>query len=262
MAIVTFTTDFGRRDHYVAAMKGIILQIAPKTPLIDVTHQIEPQGVLRAAFVVRQIWPSFPRGTVHVAVVDPGVGTERRIIVAQYAGQTIVCPDNGIVSLLHRDMPLEMLRTVANRELFAQAEPATTFHGRDIIAPVAGHLSRGVKPTEIGPPTDQLEILDMPKPERLPDRSVRGEVIYVDAFGNLVTNLTRDDLAHTFVALPDAHVWLGDHDVGKIQQTYAQVESGQPLALVGSVDLLEIAVNYGNAAEHFNADTGIVVTVK
>ncbi len=262
MAIVTFTTDFGQRDHYVAAMKGVVLQIAPKSVLVDVTHQIEPQGILQAAFVVRQIWPSFPRGTIHIVVVDPGVGTARRILAGQYAGQTIICPDNGVVSFLHRDAPMEMLREVTNRRLFPYAEASNTFHGRDIMAPVAGYLSRGTKLTEVGPPAGELELLDLPKPERLPDRSLTGEVIYVDRFGNLVTNLTRDDLATTFNARPDAHVWLGDEDVGPVLQTYAQVNRDEPLALVGSIGMLEVAVNLGSAAQRFDAGPGQAVTVK
>lgn len=262
MPIVTLTTDFGQKDHYVAAMKGVILQIAPKSILVDVTHQIEPHGVLRAAFIVRQIWQSFPRDTIHVVVVDPGVGSERRIIAAQYAGQALICPDNGIASFLHRDVPLEALRVVTNSQLFANQETSHTFHGRDIMAPVAGHLSRGTKLSQVGPPADSLEILDLPKPQPAADRSISGEVIYVDGFGNLVTNLTRQDLSRTFTARPDAHVWLGEHDAGPLLQTYAQVEQGRELALIGSAGMLEIAVNFGNAAERFGAGVGTCVVVK
>jgi len=262
MAIVTFTTDFGQHDHYVAAMKGVVLQIAPKSSLIDVTHQIERHNALQAAFIIRQILPSFPRGTIHVAVIDPGVGTSRRIVAAQYAGQIIIAPDNGIVSLVHRDAPLDALREVANRRLFVGQQPSATFHGRDVMAPVAGHLSRGAKLTDVGPATDRLEILDLPTPRRNPDRSIEGEVIYVDGFGNLVTNLGREDLAQTFAARPDAHVWLGDRDVGVLRQTYGQVEPDEALALIGSVDALEIAVNRGSAAEHFEVDIGAAVVVR
>jgi len=262
MAIVTFTTDFGDRDHYVAAMKGVVLQIAPRSVLVDVTHKIEPQNVLQAAFVIRQVWPSFPRGTIHVVVVDPGVGTSRRIVAVQYAGQVVICPDNGIVSLLQRDIQLEVLREVANRQLFAPGATSATFHGRDIIAPVAGHMSRGLRLAQVGPLTEELEVLDLPKPERMPDRSLKGEVIYVDAFGNLVTNLTREDLPPTFAARPEAHVWLGERDVGAVQQTYARASSGEALALIGSVDLLEIAVSGGNAAEVLKTGVGASVAVK
>lgn len=262
MPIITLTTDFGQKDHYVAAMKGVILNIAPKSVLVDVTHQIEPHGVLHAAFIVRQIWSSFPKDTIHVVVVDPGVGSERRIIAAHYGDQAVICPDNGIVSLLHRDAPLKALREVANKQMFADSDTSNTFHGRDIMAPVAGYLSRGSKFAEVGPLTDRLEILDLPKPEQSPDRSIGGEVIYVDGFGNLVTNLTRDDLSRTLNARPDAHVWLGDKDVGPIVRTYAQVEEGHDVALMGSADMLEIAVNRGNATERFGAGVGAKVTVK
>jgi S-adenosylmethionine hydrolase len=262
MPIITLTTDFGRQDHYVAAMKGVILQLAPKTRLVDVTHQIRRHDVLQAAFVVRQVWPSFPAGTIHVVVVDPGVGTDRRIIVAQINGQIIVCPDNGIVSFLNRDGTMEMLRVVSNPRLLGQPRVSSTFHGRDIMAPLAGHLARGARLTDVGPATDTLEILDLPKPTRAPDRALSGEVIYVDGFGNLVTNLTRDDVAFTFAARPEARVWLGEHEIGAVLQTYAQVERERPLAMIGSTEMLEIAVNCGSAAEHFNAGTGTKVLLK
>ncbi len=262
MAIITLTTDFGEKDHYVAAMKGVILSIAPKSTVIDVTHHIEPQNVLQAAFIVRQTLPNFPEGTIHVVVVDPAVGTSRPIIAAQFVRQLVICPDNGIVSFIQRDAELEALREVKNRKLYARPEPSSTFHGRDIMAPVAAHLSRGGKLSEVGPTTDRVEILNLPQPKRLPNRSLEGEVIYVDGFGNLVTNLSHDDLSPTFVARPDARVWLGEHDIGTLQQTYAHVEENQPLALIGSIGNLEIAVNQGNAADVFGAGPGSPVFVK
>ncbi len=261
MAIVTFTTDFGQQDHYVAAMKGVVLQIAPKSILVDVTHQIAPQNIIQAAFIIRQVWTSFPSDTIHVVVVDPAVGTPRRIVAVQYANQVVVCPDNGIVSFLQRDLPLEGLREVTNRGLFARSV-SSTFHGRDIIAPVAAHLSRGVRISEVGPQTDRLEMLDLPRPERLPDQSIRGQVVYVDGFGNLVTNLTREELAHTFNVRPGAHVWLDELDLGTVRQTYALTEPDHPLALIGSVGMLEIAVNRGNAARHLGAGVGSPVLVR
>jgi len=261
MPIVTLTTDFGQNDHYVAAMKGIILQIAPRTTLVDVTHQIARHDVVQAAFVIRAVWPSFPRGTIHVVVVDPEVGTARRLIAAQYGGQFLLCPDNGIASCLQRDAGLEILREIGNRGLFVQ-QPTSTFHGRDILAPAAGHLARGGKITDLGPPTDHIEMLNLPRPERMPDHSVHGQVVYVDGFGNMVTNLSREELAHTLNVLPGAHVWLGDHDIGPLRQTYAQVEVGAAIALIGSVGLLEIAVNRGSASEVLAARIGSPVTVK
>ncbi|MBN1343633.1 MAG: SAM-dependent chlorinase/fluorinase [Phycisphaerae bacterium] len=262
MAIVTLTTDFGQRDHYVAAMKGVILQIAPKTTIVDVTHHIDPHNVLMAAFIIRQTLPYFPRGTIHVVVVDPGVGTSRRIIAAQYLRQLVICPDNGVLSFLQRDVPLETLREVANRGLFATSEPSSTFHGRDVMAPVAAHLSGGKRLTEIGPATDKMEMLDLPLPERRPDRSMRGEIVYVDGFGNLVTNLTRDDLGPTFIARPHARVLIDGKDVGPVRQAYGQVEPNDILALIGSIGNLEIAVNQGSAAKTLGAGIGTPVVVE
>jgi hypothetical protein len=261
MAIVTLTTDFGDQDYSVAAMKGVILQIAPRTTIVDVTHRIAPHNVLQAAFIIRHIWPSFARGTIHVVVVDPGVGTPRRILGAQYNGQTIICPDNGILSLLQRDATLEMLREVVNPNILAR-QIAPTFHGRDIMAPAAAHLARGGKLGDLGPPTDRVEMLSLPQTERMADHSMRGEVIYVDGFGNLITNLGRDELVHTLNSRPGAHVWLGDRDLGPIRQTYGQVEAGHGIALIGSAGMLEIAVNRGDAADQFGVQVGSPVLVK
>jgi S-adenosyl-L-methionine hydrolase (adenosine-forming) len=261
MPIVTLTTDFGHQDYYVAAMKGIILQIAPRTTIVDVTHQVVPHDITQTAFVIRQLWPCFPRGTIHLAVVDPGVGTSRRILAAQYNGQVIICPDNGIVSLVHRDATLELLRDVTNVALFAR-QVSHTFQGRDIMAPAAAHLARGGKLTDLGPGSDRLELLSLPRGERLPDLSLRGQVIYVDGFGNLITNLTNSELTHTLNALPHARVWLGDREIGPIRQAYAHVEPGQGIALIGSAELLEIAVNRGRASEQFNARAGAPVFVR
>src|SRR5882672_1416250 len=143
MPIITLTTDFGEADHYVASMKGVILQHVPNIQIVDVTHTINQHDVVHGAFVLRQIIEHFPVGTIHIAVVDPGVGTARRLLAAKYEGQTVLAPDNGLVSLVHRDFALDELYSIENARLF-RTEVSSTFHGRDILAPVAGNLARGL----------------------------------------------------------------------------------------------------------------------
>ncbi len=260
MAVITLTTDFGTRDHYVACMKGVILQIAPKVTIVDVTHDVTPHGIVQAAFVLRQVWSWFPPDTVHVVVVDPGVGTKRHIIAGRYSDRIVVAPDNGIISLIHRDGRLQELRIVENRRFFA-GQLSSTFHGRDILAPVAAHVANGTRLAELGPPTDRLVILRLPQPV-LDTGCLRGEVLYVDHFGNLVTNLSVADVNNFAVRRGRLAVFIGEQSVGPIRAAYGEVEPGTPLALLGSTQLLEIAVNQGSAAAHFGAGAGTPVTVR
>lgn len=269
MSIITLTTDFGTSDHYVAAMKGVLLTVTPHATLVDITHAIRPQDVVHAAFVFRHAFPYFPEGTVHVVVVDPGVGTSRRLLAARYAGQTVLAPDNGILSMVHHDFPLEALHEVANRRWFIQDQSAT-FHGRDILAPVAGHLACGDPLEEVGPQTDHLEILNLADPGGEPGGPLRGFILHIDHFGNLVTNIRQSDVAGYRAGLKDAAsgrareplVFVGETGVGPLRRTYADVAEGELLALIGSADLLEIAVNSGSAAARLRALPGEAVFVQ
>jgi S-adenosylmethionine hydrolase len=258
--IITLTTDFGAQDHYVACLKGVILQICSKARVIDVTHDIAPQSVMQAAFVLRQVWPWFPPGTIHVAVVDPGVGTRRRIVVGRYSDRFIVTPDNGTVSLVHRDAELQELRAVENRQYFT-ASLSTTFHGRDILAPVAAHIANGVRLNELGPITDHLEILQLPHTRREGSALV-GEVLYVDRFGNLITNINVSEINSVASARHRLEVFLDGRAIGPIQITYSDVPAGQPLALVGSTQMLEVAVNQGNAGQQLGGRVGTPVELR
>lgn len=260
--IITLTSDFGLRDHYVACMKGVIIQINPAARIVDVTHEIAPHGVMQAAFVLRQIWPWFPPGTIHVAVVDPGVGTGRRILVGRYNDRFVVAPDNGIISHVHHDAVLQELRSVENRGFFG-SEFSPTFHGRDVMAPVAAHLASGVAPQVLGPTTDHLEVLKVSRPHPQDGMRLIGEVLYVDRFGNLISNIAATDLKGLD---GDPHhrpeVLLGGRSVGLLHSTYGDVGLGETVALVGSTQMLEIAVNQGSAAERFAASTGTPVAIR
>jgi len=260
MSIVALMTDFGLHDHYVAAMKGVILQIDPRATLVDVCHEIESHDILHGAFVLRQAFPCFPAGTIFVAVVDPGVGSARRLLAARYADRLILTPDNGLLTLVHRDVPLQELRILENRRFFASTL-SPTFHGRDILAPVAGHLSRGVALDNFGPVADHIDVLDLPPPRRQPDGSLLGQVLLVDRFGNLITGISDIDLSAANAPRRQHDVWLNDRPIGPLKITYSDVPPGTPLALIGSTRMLEIAVNQGRACDALRAGRGAVVRV-
>lgn len=261
MPLITLVTDFGTRDYYVGAMKGVLAQHAPAATVIDITHDIAPHDVLHAAFVLRHIWPWYPPGTVHVAVVDPGVGSERPILVGRYAGQYVVAPDNGTITMVHHSYPLEALHVAIDpRQHLAYA--SSTFHGRDIMAPLAARLATGAKPHEFGPPTDRVEVLSLPRPNYLPSHVTAGVVLLADRFGNLVTNITRDDLMPTLRHRPKAQVYLAQTCVGPVRTHYGEVAPGEPIALIGSTDNLEISINRGNAAKRFSAGANQAVEVR
>ncbi len=261
MAIITLTTDFGTRDHYAAAMRGVLLSLAPKSPICDITHDIEPHNVLHGAFVLRNAWPWFPEGTIHVAVVDPGVGSERRLLLGRYEGRYILAPDNGLITMLHRTLRLEEMRLIENRRYFL-AGLSTTFHGRDILAPVAAHLASGIRPREFGRSTDHVEILPIAHRCDSVARKINGQVVYVDRFGSLITNIHQRDLAAMPIRETAIEVFVNDQRLGPLRTHYAEVPAGEPLALIGSTEYLEIAVNRGRAAERFGYPAPLQVEVR
>lgn len=248
MSCITLITDFGTSDHYVGVMKGVIHSIAPDVKVIDVSHDVPAHDVVRGAFLLRQVWDWYAAGTVHVVVVDPGVGSRRRILVGKYAGRYVVAPDNGLLSLVHRDFPIEDLRVVEDPR-FWLPEVSATFHARDIMSPVATHLATRQNAHDFGPGTDHLEVLQIERPVVDAHLAITGSVIYVDQFGNLVTNVHRDDLARTLQQRSNAQVYLNGQCLGPPRTCYADVAPGEALALIGSSASLEIAVNRGRAAD-------------
>jgi len=260
MAIITLTTDFGTRDHYVGAMKGVIKTIAPKADIIDVTHEIEPHQVIHASFVLMNTVRWFPEESIHVVVVDPGVGSERRVLLAKFEGRVVVVPDNGVITMLHRTSRVEDIRVVENSRYFLRAI-SSTFHGRDIFAPVAAHLSQGVKPKDFGRATDRIETLPIHHKCDTFARRIRGAVMYVDRFGTMITNIHRRDLQAITGREQVLNVQVNDEALGAIRECYHDVPLGEPLALIGSTDYLEIAVNQGRAADRFGAVGDVKVEV-
>ena len=260
--IITLTTDFGVRDSYVAQMKGTILSTALRVTIIDVTHAISRHSIIQAAFVIADIWRVYPDGTAHVVVVDPGVGTDRRPIALEVDGQYFVGPDNGLFSHILDAAEREGLswRAVAltNADYWRARTVSPTFHGRDIFAPAAAHLVNGTHLSHLGDRLDAPERLLLPT-YHVEAGVVRGEIIYVDSFGNCVTNIPADALpppgTSGVVIACDGLTTL------PYVTTYGIVPEGVPLALIGSHGYLEVAVRRGNAANDFSHESGTSVHV-
>ncbi|MCC6749415.1 MAG: SAM-dependent chlorinase/fluorinase [Deltaproteobacteria bacterium] len=240
MAVVTLLSDFGTQDGFVGAMKGVILRRASSSQLVDLTHELRPQDVHAGAWALREAAATFPPGTIHLAVVDPGVGTTRQPLLLVQGGQRFVGPDNGLLTLA---APQPQAAYVLDRPELHQPVVSSTFHGRDLFASVAGHLAAGLAPELCGRPAETWIRLCDPTVERR-GRALVGEVVHVDRFGNLVTNLTGD-------LLGDAATWevtLAELRVGPLVVTYGQVPSQTWLAYVGSSGRVELAVRDGSAA--------------
>jgi S-adenosylmethionine hydrolase len=252
-SVITLTTDFGNADPWVGIMKGVIAGINPDAAVIDLTHGISPQNIREAAFVLLVGTPFFPKGTVHVAVVDPGVGGDRRALAVETPDCLLVGPDNGVLSWAFRGVEGAVVREI--REAGYIREPvSSTFHGRDVFAPAAAHLSRGVRIGALGPPVADPVILEFPRTTK-DGRTIRGEVLYIDRFGNLMTNIRPDDRQGV------REVVIGNTTIRGLSAYYGEGGDGQAIALVGSTDFLEIAVNRGSAAERLGARVGDEVRV-
>ena len=256
--LITLLTDFGTGSPYVAAMKGAILSTNPAAMLVDLTHAVPPQDIREGALVLEEIAPRFPPGTIHVAVVDPGVGTQRAIVYACIAGQHYVAPDNGLLSRLVLDTPPTQVVRLSRAEYWGQPVSAT-FHGRDIMAPVAARLSLGLDPALLGEPLAGLTTLDWP-PVRVTPGRVEGAVLRIDSFGNLITNIGRALLD----SLPAAR-WqttCRGRTIDGLAETYGQAPPGTFVAVIGSTGRLELALVQGSAAAALGACVGDAVRVE
>ena len=248
--IVTLTTDFGTSDFYVAAMKAVLIRHCPDVRLIDVTHNVPRHDVLCGSITLERAVDGFLPGTIHLAVVDPGVGTDRHLLVARVKSQLIVCPDNGLVT-----WPWRRLGPGEAYELtWRPRKSSNTFHGRDVLAPVAGMLANGEALDALARPLDRPVLLDI---EPADVTASCGRVIHIDHFGNATTNVLHDVLRHRDVR----QVAVRGRKVGKVRRTYWDVAPGKPLALIGSSGLLEIAVRDGSAAEDLKIRVGDEVSV-
>jgi S-adenosylmethionine hydrolase len=257
-ALITLTTDFGEGSRYVAAMKGVILSINSTARIVDISHCVPHQDVRRGAITLAETTPFFPAETIHVAVVDPGVGTARRIVYAEIGAQRFVAPDNGLLGrLAAAETPSKIVSLDEPR--FWLPRVSNTFHGRDIMAPVAARLGLGLSPDELGRPLDSLKSLAWPEAEKVANR-ITGEVVEVDSFGNLVTNITREMLAD---APTDESVGVtcDEHVTQGIFQAYGDQPAMTLIALIGSGDHLELAIVDENASAMLGVTVGAPVIV-
>lgn len=255
--LITLTTDFGLKDPYQGAMKGAMLSVNRDARIIDITHLVSPGDIVEGALIMLESCGFFPEGTIHVGVVDPGVGGERRAILVETERFFFVGPDNGLFSLALRGANVRRIIHLTEKKYFRD-EVSNTFHGRDIFGPVAAHLSRGVSPAEFGPEITDIRGISLPATAR-EKGVIAGEVIYVDSFGNIITNIEKDE-ALSFGE--DASVELNGKKAGSLKRTYSEAPKGAQLALISSSGLLEIAVNGGDAARLFNAQVGDKVILR
>jgi len=256
--IITLITDFGLSDHYAGVMRGVILGICPQAEIVDISHEVGAYEVVEGAFLLAQTYPYFPRGTVHVVVIDPGVGTARRPIVAEAAGQRFVAPDNGVLSMMYaREKP--KVRWITAEKYFLKPV-SQTFHGRDIFAPVGAHLARGVAPAKMGKQITDYLRLHFERPVRTARRAWTGAVLKIDRFGNLVTNFPAEEF-------PDLQkrpfeMSIGLETVNRLARNYAESGPGQLFVIVGSSGYLEVSASQASAAKMLGCGVGAPVELR
>jgi S-adenosylmethionine hydrolase len=256
--ILTLTTDFGADGPYVASIKGVVLGLAPGTQLVDVSHAIGPQDIAEGSFVLAGIVDFFPIGTVHLAIVDPGVGTARRLIAVEVQEHWFVVPDNGLIGGVLRGRDPSGIWEISNPEL-RRSSVSPTFHGRDILAPAAAHLVRGGDPADLGPSLDGLILPSSFEPAEDGEGLV-GEVVFLDSFGNLITNVPRDRLG---AATPSGwSVEIAGRTIDGLVRTYAERPPGSLVALIGSSDRVEVALVNGDASKSLQVGRGVPVRLR
>jgi len=256
--LIALLTDFGVRDHYAGTMKGVALGICPDATLVDISHDVPPHDVLAGALELAASYRYFPSGTVFLVVVDPGVGSSRHGIAAEAGDYKFVAPDNGVLSVVFDETPPKRVVELSERR-YARPTVSRTFEGRDRFAPAAAWLAKGIELTALGRPITSVQRLDVPKPQVTAD-TIAGEVIRVDRFGNLITNIDRKTF-HTVIGEEPLAVHIASHPVAKVVSTYADVAPGELCALFGSSDHLEIAARGTSAAIRLGAGRGAAVHV-
>ena len=264
MSIITLLTDFGIEDSYVGTIKGVILSVNPSAMIVDITHQIDPQDLIEAAYVIKSTYRYFPKGTVHVIVVDPGVGSDRAIVALEMMGHIFLAPDNGVLTLLMDEGRIDSITRVNNSHYFL--EPLSqTFHGRDIFAPVGAHISKGVDLKKLGSALDRNDLvhLSIRKPSISDKGELVGTIVSVDRFGNCITNIDLNCLEKFYKSSSEKNlvIAIGEYKIKGLSKSYDGVGLKQPLAIIGSLGYLEIALNCGRASRHFRAQKGDTIRV-
>jgi S-adenosylmethionine hydrolase len=257
--IITLTTDYGTNDHLVGTLKGVILKICPEANLVDITHNVTPYDLLDGALAIGSAYSYFPARTIHVVVVDPGVGTERRALLVSGENQYFVAPDNGVLSLVYEREESILVRH-ANVEHYYLQTVSKTFHGRDVFAPVAAWLAKGSQAAAMGEEITDYKKFAMPRPKSA-EGSSKGVVLRVDSFGNLITNFRPDDLPASAIESGAINLHVGSQAVTRLVDTFAKGNPGEVFAYIGSNGFIEIGVNRGNASKALGASRGVQVTL-
>lgn len=259
--IITLTTDFGLAEHYVGAMKGVICGINPLAQLVDITNSVPSYDLLDGAIAISQAYSYFPAETVHLVIIDPGVGSARRPIVAKAGTHIFVAPDNGVLSLVYAREEVIFVRHITAEHYFRQPV-SNTFHGRDIFAPVAGYISKGVELDKFGDEITDYVRFAAPKPKPAGPNSWKGTVLKIDKFGNVITNFTPNDIPQLFQAQsPAFKLAVGKAEITKFHAAYANGAQGELFALLGSTGFLEISMNRGSAARASGAEKGSEISI-
>lgn len=256
--LITLTTDFGTSDHFLGTMKGVILGIAPRARIVDITHEIAPYGLMEAAFTIAQAWRYFPKGSIHVIVVDPGVGSARRPILAEAGGQFFIAPDNGVLSMIY-DAVKTKVRVISNPKVMLK-EVSRTFHGRDVFAPAAAHLARGVPAARFGKLIHDALRIGGWKPSKVSLNCWSGVVLKVDHFGNLMTNFHIDEFPE--VRTRPFEVRIGTERIRRLALTFSEAGDEGLFAMVGSSGYFEVAANQASAAKMLGCGAGARVDLE
>ena len=256
--IITLTTDFGLSDHFVGTIKGVILGICPGAEIVDISHDVGAFGITEGGYLIGQAYPYFPHGTVHVVVIDPGVGTSRRPILVEAAGQRFVAPDNGVLSFVFAREE-HKVRWITTQKYFLK-NVSQTFHGRDIFSPVGAHLARGIAPARMGKPIQDYMRLYLEKPVRTARRGWTGAVLTVDRFGNLITNFPAGDFPE--LDKRPFEVSVGLQTVHRLARNYSECGPGELFVIVGSSGYLEISSSQASAAKLLGCGAGAPVELR
>jgi S-adenosylmethionine hydrolase len=253
------TTDFGLSDHFAGVMKGVILSVCPDARIVDISHQVTPFEVAEGAFLIAQAYRYFPKGTVHTVVVDPGVGTSRRPILLEAAGQYFIAPDNGVLTLVYLEQEKRKVRAITNERYFLK-NVSRTFHGRDIFSPAAAHLASGVKAPAFGKLVEDYMRLSFEKPVRTARRGWTGAVLKVDRFGNLITNFLVQEFSH--IEKHPFELQIGLQTVNRLAENYAECGPGEVFAIAGSSGYLEVSSSQASAAKILGCGVGAPVELR
>ncbi|CAN5854675.1 S-adenosyl-l-methionine hydroxide adenosyltransferase family protein [soil metagenome] len=251
---IALLTDFGTKDYFVGAMQGVIFSINENAKIIDITHEIEPQNIRAASFTLRACYKNFPEKTIFVAVVDPGVGSDRRAILVETEVYFFIAPDNGLLSFVFNETENFRVFEITN-ENYVNQPVSKTFHGRDIFAPIAAYVSKGILASEFGREISDFKKLSESKPQKLSENELQAEIIYSDRFGNLITNLTTEDLSHSF------SIEIKNHRISKLRNYFAESEMNEIFMIFGSAGFLEIAAYQNSAKKILNAEIGDKIKV-